>query len=474
MQRRPNILFIMTDQQRHDALGCAGGAVQTPQLDRIAARGTRFSNCYTNSPQCIPTRLSLATGCYPHTTGVWGNLEHCLSPRTPTWMQAVRAAGYRTSLFGKTHLHPHAGDLREREHLMRAYGLDDIDEIGGPRASAHVLSHLTARWQDLGLWEAYRADYAERFRDQPHLVRPSPLPLEEYADVYVGQQAKRYLAAYDREQPWCCWVSFGGPHEPWDAPEPWASRYREADMPAALPRADWMRRGETALAQLCQHWPDGFSSTDVAAMRANYAGNVALIDDQVGQLLDAIEARGELDQTAIVFTSDHGEHNGDGGLIYKGSFLDASARIPLIVSSPGALCSRTADTPCELLDIGATIAGLAGTTLDHRQFGRALQPALLDPSAQIREVAVCESAGELMLASREHKLLLDARGQPYALLDRRSDPEEQRDLSQDPAHADTLTRLRLRAQTFLIETQLREPREFAARDDEVDAPVLAT
>ena len=472
MSPQPNILFIMTDQQRFDALSCAGSWVATPNLDRIAARGTRFCNAYTNSTVCVPTRASLATGCYPHTTGVWDNVRFDLSPSAPTWMQAVRAAGYRTSLFGKTHLHRHTGDLREREHLMHAYGLDDVDEIGGPRASTRVLSHLTARWQERGLWEHYQEDYRERFADMPHMVRTSPLPLEEYADVYVGQQAKRYLESYARDQPWFCWVSFGGPHEPWDTPEPWHSRYAPEDMPAAIPRAEWMDSSDQGLAKRCARSPDGYTPAEAAAMRANYAANVALIDDQVGQILDLLEERGELEHTAIVFTSDHGEHNGDHGLIYKGTFLDPSARIPLLVSRPGDPGGQVADTPCELLDLGATMAELAGAELDFAQFSRSLLPACTDPGVQVRDYAVSEHRGELMLATREYKLLLKRDGQPYALLDRTADPDEQHDLSTDPAHRHTLTELRLAAQEFLLANQLTRPREFCARDEDLTAPVL--
>ena len=147
---RPNLLFIMTDQQRWDAMGCSGGWVRTPNLDRIAAEGVRFSNCVTTSPICVSARVSLATGRYPHSTGVWDNAEYTLAPDAPTWMRAIRDLGYRTSLFGKTHLHPHSGDLRDREPLMHAYGLDDVNEIGGPRASANCLSYMTADWEARG------------------------------------------------------------------------------------------------------------------------------------------------------------------------------------------------------------------------------------------------------------------------------------------------------------------------------------
>ena len=229
----PIILILMTAPQRWDAMSCAGDWVETPALDRIAAEGVRFTQCVTTTPICIPARVTLATGRYPHNNAVWNNLQYTMPPDAPTWMRAIRDLGYRTSLFGKTHLHPHQGDLREREHLLNAYGLDDIDEIGGPRASAQVMSHMTAGWEAKGLLEAYREDYAERFANKPHVVRPSVLPLEDYIDVYVGQQAKRYLENYNRDEPWCCWVSFGGPHEPWDAP----SYYTDLYMPGGEARA---------------------------------------------------------------------------------------------------------------------------------------------------------------------------------------------------------------------------------------------
>ena len=210
-QRKPNILFIMTDQQRWDAMGCSGGWVRTPNMDRIASEGVRYTNCVTTSPVCVPARLSLATGLYAHNTGVWNNSKHKMRADTPTWMQAIRDAGYRTSLFGKTHLHTNNGDLRKREHLMHAYGLDDVNEIGGPRASMKCLSYMTEMWEEKGLWKAYQKDYNDRFKTKPHLVRPTAVGLENDADVYVGQQAKRYLQNYDHDKPWFCWVSFGGP-----------------------------------------------------------------------------------------------------------------------------------------------------------------------------------------------------------------------------------------------------------------------
>ncbi|MYC76240.1 sulfatase-like hydrolase/transferase [Candidatus Poribacteria bacterium] len=472
MATTPNILLLMTDQQRWDAMSCSGekkksacgfSRVQTPHLDRIAGEGIRFTNCVTTSPVCIPTRLSLATGLYPHNTHVWNNMNHQMPAETPTWMQAVRDAGYRTSLFGKTHLHPHNGDLREREDLMNAYGLDDVNEIGGPRASANVLSHMTAMWEEKGLWEGYRADYRERFSTKPHLVRSSTLGLEDYADVYVGQQAKQYLQHYEREEPWCCWVSFGGPHEPWDTPEPYASMYNPEDMPPAIPRPFMERRPTGHLDNLMQRMNPTFEPGEVGRLRANYAGNVTLIDDQIGEILDAIEARGELENTIIVHTSDHGEMNGDYGLIYKSNFLNGAVRIPLLVRTPETSglqtppTGRICESPVEWLDIGPTLVELAGGELEHRQFGKSLCPVLTHPEATHRDFAISEIEGEIMLLNKEWKVALNAEGEVYLLFNVQNDPNEIQNLAGRPEVADVETALRLQILERLMQTQLDKP-----------------
>jgi choline-sulfatase len=454
----------MTDQQRWDALSCAADGtawVDTPNLDRIASEGIRFTRCVTNSPVCIPMRVSLATGRYPHNTRIWENLNHDMPPDTPTWMQAIRAAGYRTSLFGKTHLHHHSGDLRDREQLLQAYGLDDVNEIGGPRASARVLSHMTARWQELGLWEAYRQDYAERFARKPHMVRPSPLPLSEYADTYVGQRALEYLQCYDRAQPWFCWVSFGGPHEPWDAPEPYASMYKPADMPLPVPQPhDDRPRPQGILDARVANALD-LSPDDVAAMRANYAGKVALIDGQIGQLLRAIEQRGELAGTVIALISDNGEMNGDYGLLYKSNFLNGAVRVPLILRTPQTVSSsvagRTHDGPVETFDLGPTLVELAGGTLEHRQFARSLVPLLSDPALPHRDDALSEFRGEIMLLDRRYKLALNGQGLPYMLYDLETDPDERHNLAGLHEVADLEIELRQRILERLVQTQLYRP-----------------
>ena len=457
---RPNILFVMTDQQRADALGCAQDWMYTPSLDRIAAEGVRFTQCVTTTPVCVPARVTLATGRYPHNNAVWNNMDYTLPVDAPTWMRAIRDLGYRTSLFGKTHLHPHRGDLRERAHLLRAYGLDDVDEIGGPRASTHVMSHMTAEWEHKGLLDAYREDYAERFANKPHVARPSTLPLEDYADVYVGQQAKRYLESYGRDQPWFCWVSFGGPHEPWDAPEPYASLYRPEDMPPPVPRPEVDQpRPQGWLDYHMEHHSPVLEPGDVEAMRANYAGNVTLIDDQIGQIVRVVEQRGELENTVIAFTSDHGEMNGDWDLIYKVNFLDGALGVPLIVRTPATAASGgfTSDALVENCDLGPTLVELAGGELEHHQFARSLLPALASADAAHRDEALSEFRGEFLLLTRDWKMALNRDGKSYLLFDRHADPRETRNLAGLPEYAAVENDLRLATLERIAKTQLKAP-----------------
>ncbi len=458
---KPNILFIMTDQQRWDAMGCSGDWVKTPHLDRVAGEGVRFSRCITTTPICVPARVSLATGRYPHNSSVWNNVNYTLPPDGPSWMRVIRDLGYRTSMFGKTHLHPHWGDLREREHLLHSYGLDDVNEIGGPRVSAFIDSHMTVMWAEKGILEAYRADFEDRFKNKAHVVRPSALPFEDYADVYVGQKAKQYLTEYNREEPWFCWVTFGGPHEPWDTPEPYASMYDPESMPAPVPRdLDSHPRPKGWLDFYMANMSPDFEPGDEAAMRANYAGNVSLIDDQIGEILSVIEERGELDNTVIAFTSDHGEMNGDWGLYYKMNFLDGALRVPMIVRTPETAASGEAivnDSMVENFDLGPTLVELAGGTIEYRQFAKSLCPAMASADIEHRPDAISEFRGEFMIVNKKWKMAVNREGKSYLLFDLENDASETRNLAGLPESKPIEDELRLRILERISQSQLKEP-----------------
>lgn len=437
----PNILLIMTDQHRWDALSAVSDWLSTPHLDRIAAEGMRANRAYTNSPVCVPARVSLATGRYPHNTGVWENGRYDLPGDAPTWMRSVQDAGYATSVFGKTHLHAQVGDLRDRVDLVRSWGLDHVDEIAGPRASTKTSSHLTDLWDQQGVREAYVRDVQSRVENEPWAVRPSPLPLELYPDSYVGRQAARWLEDRSDPQPWMCWVSFSGPHEPWDCPEPYASRFDPAAMPPPLvAREDAREDRHTGLLDKMADLQ--IPPEDVARMRADYAGKLALIDDQVGELLRVVEERGELDNTVIAFVSDHGEMNGDFGLIYKQNFLDPSARIPFLLRAPGVSPGTVLDDPVELMDIGATLVDLAGGEPVEGSHARSLMPRLTGETERHRRSATCEFNSESMIVTPQWKMAVNRLAATYLLFDLENDPHETTNLAGAPAHHATQTQLR--------------------------------
>lgn len=458
--KQPNVLFLMTDQQRWDAQSHIANWVQTPNLDLIAQEGVSFTQCVTTTPICIPARVTLATGLYPHNTHVWTNLQYALPESSKTWMRKLREIGYRTSMFGKTHLHPHRGDLRDRVHLLHAWGIDDVNEIGGPRASAAVMSHMTAMWEEKGLLQAYRDDYAERFRNKPHVVRPSVLPLEDYADVYVGQQAKQYLSDYDRDQPWMCWVSFGGPHEPWDAPEPFASMYNPGNMPLPVRRFESTDNRPTGwLDMFMERRSPAFDEGDEAAMRANYAGNVTLIDEQIGQIIGVIKERGEWDNTVVAFTSDHGEMNGDHGLIYKMNFLDGALRVPLLFRSPetvnkGGIRNEFVVENC---DLGPTILDIVGGEVDYVQHGVSLKDGFAGDRPKQRTDGLSEFSNEVMLATEDWKCALNREGEIYLLFDRINDPDESTNLAAHGEYSDIENEMRRKTLERIASTQLSEP-----------------
>lgn len=468
---RPNILFLMADQFRADAMSCSGSWARTPNLDRIAAMGIRYANCITTSPICCPARVSLASGLYPHTTGLWTNKGYTMPTAWRTWMAAIRDQGYRTSLFGKTHLHRHGEDqdLRHAEGTLHAYGLDDVDETTGPHAASKTNCRMTDLWKEKGLLDPFREDIKFRNWGRGLSTHPSPLGSAYHYDTYVGEAGADYLRGYDRDQPWFCWISFAGPHEPWDAPAEYRDRFSPADMPKAKARIrSEYPRPHGGLDEHITAYDANYERISkikrtpehVAQMRASYAGKVALIDDRIGEILEVLEARGELDNTIIAFTSDHGEMNGDHDLVYKSCFLDGAARIPFLLSTPAmrknGLAGSVCNAPTELIDLGPTLLGLAGGACDYEQFGVDLAPTLTDPTRWHRQSAICEFEGEVMILTEHWKAAINQAGQLYLLLDVH-EPGESVNRAGDPTLKEVETELRLLILEHLARTQSQVP-----------------
>ena len=454
----PHILIIMPDQLRADALGCAGHPmVKTPNIDRIAGEGMRFTNAVTPSPVCMPARASFISGRYPHQHHMWWNAGS-LPADDETFFHHLQASGYHTAHIGKSHYYPHIGHLRDYEPYMRARGFDYVHEVTGPHATVNADSYMTDHWRELGILDAFRDDYRKRDKLS---VWPSPHPWEEFQDSYVGGHAVDYVADLAPDMPTCTFVGFGGPHEPWDAPEPYASMYDPADTPSAIPPEE----GGDWLSDHARHWLhkgriEGMTAEHIAAIRANYYGKISIVDHWVGRILDAYEQRGWLDNTLIIFWSDHGDMTGDHGRLHKIVHYRGSVDVPFIVRWPGFVPEgETSDALVQAVDIFPTLTELARRKVSDRIAGKSLWPILRGKEESVRETAFSEvtrNRGQdrtVLVRTARCAYSVDQTGQGYGLYDLERDPEERVNLVGHPDYEDVECDMRDRLIRFLLSEQ---------------------
>lgn len=459
---RPNVLILMTDQQRADCMGCAGHPVlQTPNIDRIASEGLRFSHACTSSPICMPARASFISGLHPHNHNMWHNSGR-LPEGEESLFRRLQQAGYRTAHTGKSHYYAHSGQhLRDEEPYMHARGFDDVHETTGPWATVTTDSYMTDHWDELGLLDAFRDDYRKRREHEGIAVWPSPLPEAEFLDSYIGRTAKEYLEQYSRAEPFCLFVGFGGPHEPWDAPGRYAEMYDPAQMPSAIPPGEpgeWLaEHAAEALAHTEKH---NLSDEVIGAIRASYYGKISLIDDWFGELLGVLDDRGWTDDTLVVFWSDHGEMAGDHQRLHKSVFLESALRVPLMLRWPSRVeAGQECDALATTVDVCPTILEGLGIEVGRRCQGQSLWPVIEDAAAPLREAVFSEIApaplGHIMVRTAEWKYAISAQGDGMMLYDLRSDPDEQTNLVGHPDYREVEAEMRDRILRFLSGAQPR-------------------
>ena len=431
---RPHVLIVMLDQLRADSLGCAGHPViTTPAIDAMAAQGLRFTGAHTVSPVCQPSRVSFATGRYPHNHGIWHNRGE-LPVNYPTFFTALRDAGYRSAVVGKSHLwsHKRVAHLRDGEHYLRALGFDTIDEVGGPRGTCTTDSGYSDYLHEKGLFELFVSDTKERVAD-PTITRPAPFDEADHMDGYVGRRAVQCVEAFPDDRPTCLFVNFPGPHELWDAPGRYAAMYDPSDSP---PPISIPRRPATltdhAAAKLDFAPEPGLTPEAVAAIRANYGGKVSFVDHWCRCIFDAYAARGWLDDLLVIVTSDHGEMAGDHGRVYKRTFHESALRVPLILRWPGRIPHGTRDALAKNIDILPTVLEAIGVSQPPMSLGRSLLSVISDPEAQHRSDLLSAiyygGSRNVMLKTVRHKYVIDQQGRGYMLYDLDHDPHEQHNL----------------------------------------------
>ena len=450
---RPNVLFIMDDQHRFDYLGAAGADwVRTPNLDRLAERGVRFTQCTTNCPVCAPARIGLAAGMQPSRLGSLDNSSF-LPRSATTFYERFRDHGYRVGCVGKLDLakpDSYNGRYGDRP-CAYGFGFTHPEECEGKMHAGGKPTPqgpYTFRLEERGLLQAFHEDYNARrangwVKDASH---DSVLPTDAFEDAYIGRRAAEWIDSVPDDFPWNYFVSFVGPHDPFDPPTEYADRYRDAAVPPAI------RSDSAGKSRLAQQRDLGLGGDEVAVTRRQYCALIELIDDQVGLMLDAVERRGQLDNTLIVFASDHGEMLGDHGIYTKSVPYEPAVRVPLIVAGPGIEGGRVSDALVELIDLNPTICDLAGLPPQENIDARSLGPVLRGETETHREDTVCAIRGFRLIRTATHKLI-DNFNDIIELYDLQTDPNETRNIAADnPALVRQLTaRLRDR----FIEGQCR-------------------
>ena len=477
---RPNFLIISADQHRGDCLGIEGRRVRTPNLDRLAERGTRFTAAICPAPVCQPARASILTGQLCRTHGVHDNgIDLDLETGEKGFAGTLTKAGYDTGFFGKAHFSSY--DAREPtgrpESILSSpdfgpdwtgpyMGFEHVElMLSGPSSHPPLAPPKGLHYEHFFHQDGDGAARAGLYQSgpKPHEAAQtwhSQLPTNWHYTPWTADRAIDWMThGRDRDKPFCAWVSFVDPHHPFDCPEPWSKLHdpAEVDLPKHrtrdLDRRPWWHRAAV------ENRPKG-SDAEVAVRStysriepqsddqlreiiANTYGQIAFIDEQVGRILNALAQSGALDNTIVIYTSDHGDWLGDHGLILKGPMpYEGLLRVPMIMSGPHVPKGKVVAEPVSTLDITSTLCDYAGVTPGLPQHGTSLRP--LVEREETRDYAMME--WELLpnrvgvalslrtVRTRSAKLTMDLRSGAGELYDLVTDPDEMENLFDNPSH----------------------------------------
>lgn len=424
-----NLLIILSDQHNPRVMGCAGHPlVKTPNLDQLAARGTRFSSAYTNCPICVPARASLATGRYAHQTRFWDNAI-AYDGSVPTWGHRLMAHGHRVVSVGKLHYissNPARNGFSE-EILPMHLADGDGDIVGLIRDELIVRKGAAKLGPEAGPGESHYTAY----------------------DRAIADEARKWLqnASGADGKPWVLYVGFVCPHPPLIAPREFFDMYANADIPMPEmyaeserprhPYIEYMRSGRP--------YDEGFTGPDmVKRALAAYFGSVSFLDHNVGRVLDALEAAGLSDSTRVIYGSDHGENLGARGLWAKSTLFEESAGIPLIMAGPDVPEHRVIKEPVSLVDVFPTVLECVGVErakedadLPGMSLLKAAQGKLPKRTVLSEYHAVASPSGSFMIRRGRFKYIYYC-GYAPMLFDLEHDPCERHDLSPLPEYRDEL------------------------------------
>ncbi len=433
--KRPNVLWIQTDEQRPDSLGCYGSDwAKTPNMDAVASRGTVFTECHVQSPVCVPSRSSMLFCKYPQELNIYENSkafkDGFVDPSAKTWVNCMADAGYRTVSIGKWHTPNH-------ETWQENYLFDIFHDVA---------DYYKLNGEFAGQSETYRV--VNRLGERYPIIIGGIYPHHDYgvtpATYKTDMAIEKLQELHGGGKPWLLRVSYLWPHTPVLAPSPWDKLYDPKEIPnRAGNRAAYETRA--AYDRWFADYQGGFKlDKDTWAMcAADYYGLCSHVDDEMGRLFQELEKLGELDNTIIAFNADHGRSLGEAGLCEKGSYDREVWRVPFVFSCPGLIPEGQKDGQlCELLDFGATITDLCGVSLDSGMRGRNV---FTDPAPEtvfgIIDIGDYRRAGVRngkyrfdCTVAYKYKLLPESECDPN-LFDVEADPFEETNLENNPEYA---------------------------------------
>ena len=486
---RPNILFIMTDQQRYDCVGANGNTlIHTPHIDALAAESSNFTNMFVQAPVCVPSRACIFTGRYAHAHR--NRVNYTVLDEGEVLMQArLQEAGYRTALVGKTHLY-HEFPFTNAAAARTGFDLVDLHDGAGN----------TDQWSDYVTWRNEHdplhdvCGYRDLAADVPQLAstfRPTANPFRQAIDVeytdtaWVGLRTRERLEELaSGSRPFFLFSSFWKPHSPFEVPAPYDSMYSSTDIP--LPRPTSLEEIQTLPLPLQRlilrdkNPPYDMDRDELEWVYRSYYGTITHIDDEVGRILATLDELGLRDNTVVVFCSDHGDQLLEHGLMGKNVFFEGSIHVPFMIRMPDRVRPGNHDALVETIDVLPTLFELIDLETPYHGHGHSLVPLINGGSGYVpRDAVFCENIIPEVISSQfffekglgvyrpnlpgdatrhaDAKMVRTKRWkynyypEGYAeLYDILADPGEQNNLAGDPEHQDIEQELKERLLNWLI------------------------